>query len=182
MHPTLLLNIPRFSNLPPSLRWLSVPSISIAFKSLVCYCELDLTLGELRGKTEIRNFHFHAKVIVIHLAAAVSCFFDVVDVRVRGKKHILHTQKPFKSKAVIKIGFLWVQTQTGTSSFQFRKWVCQYIPKTYANIKKMMLSIKEESETQIFIETPYRNQILLNELIFLKKRLVLDGNLSFIFI
>ena len=34
-----------------------------------------------------------------------------------------------------------------------------------AYIKKMMLSIKEESETQIFIETPYRNQILLNELI-----------------
>ena len=28
-------------------------------------------------------------------------------------------------------------------------------------IKKMMLSIKEEKETQIFIETPYRNQQLL---------------------
>ena len=32
-------------------------------------------------------------------------------------------------------------------------------------IKKMMVSIKEERETQIFIETPYRNQILLNDLI-----------------
>ena len=32
-------------------------------------------------------------------------------------------------------------------------------------IKKMMVSIKEERETQIFIETPYRNQTLLNDLI-----------------
>ena len=32
-------------------------------------------------------------------------------------------------------------------------------------IKKMMLSIKEEKETQIFIETPYRNQQLLKDLL-----------------
>ena len=32
-------------------------------------------------------------------------------------------------------------------------------------IKKMMLSIKEEKETQIFIETPYRNQQLLKYLL-----------------
>ena len=50
-----------------------------------------------------------------------------------------------------------------------------------AYVKKMMLSIKEESETQIFIETPYRNQILLNELIRIldeKIRLCLAINLT----
>jgi 16S rRNA (cytidine1402-2'-O)-methyltransferase len=32
-------------------------------------------------------------------------------------------------------------------------------------IKKMMLSVKEEGETQIFIETPYRNEKLLKDLL-----------------
>jgi len=39
-------------------------------------------------------------------------------------------------------------------------------------IKKMMLSIKKEKETQIFIETPYRNQQLLKDLLkILDKRI-----------
>ena len=62
--------LPRFSDLPPSLRSL-FSFRQLAFKSLVYYCELDLTLGGPGGKTEIRNFHFHAKTIVIHSAAAV---------------------------------------------------------------------------------------------------------------
>ena len=33
------------------------------------------------------------------------------------------------------------------------------------HIKKMMLSVKEEGETQIFIETPYRNEKLLKDLL-----------------
>jgi 16S rRNA (cytidine1402-2'-O)-methyltransferase len=48
-------------------------------------------------------------------------------------------------------------------------------------IKKMMLSIKEEKETQIFIETPYRNQQLLKDLLKIldqKIRLCLAINLT----
>ena len=48
-------------------------------------------------------------------------------------------------------------------------------------IKKMMLSIKEENETQIFIETPYRNQQLFKDLLKIldkKIRLCLAINLT----
>jgi|TARA_B110000037_G_scaffold6600_1_gene7087 16S rRNA (cytidine1402-2'-O)-methyltransferase len=48
-------------------------------------------------------------------------------------------------------------------------------------IKKMMESIKEEQETQIFIETPYRNEKLLQELLKIldkKNRLCLAINLT----
>ena len=48
-------------------------------------------------------------------------------------------------------------------------------------IKKMMTSIKEEKETQIFIETPYRNQQLLKDLLKIldkKIRLCLAINLT----
>ena len=48
-------------------------------------------------------------------------------------------------------------------------------------IKKMMESIKEEHETQIFIETPYRNEKLLQELLKIldkKNRLCLAINLT----
>ena len=48
-------------------------------------------------------------------------------------------------------------------------------------IKKMMLSIKEEKETQIFIETPYRNQQLFKDLLRIldkKIRLCLAINLT----
>ena len=51
-----------------------------------------------------------------------------------------------------------------------------YIPidkyKKEIYIKKMMLSIREEKETQIFIETPYRNQQLLKDLL-----VILDENI-----
>ena len=44
-----------------------------------------------------------------------------------------------------------------------------YIPinknDKYRYIKKMMVAIKIEEETQIFIETPYRNQKLLKDLL-----------------
>ena len=44
-----------------------------------------------------------------------------------------------------------------------------YIPIDKINkelyVKKMMASVKEEKETQIFIETPYRNQNLLKDLL-----------------
>ena len=48
-------------------------------------------------------------------------------------------------------------------------------------IKKMMASIKEEEETQIFIETPYRNEQLLKDLLRIldkKIRLCLAINLT----
>ena len=48
-------------------------------------------------------------------------------------------------------------------------------------IKKMMLSIKEEKETQIFIETPYRNEQLFKDLLRIldkKIRLCLAINLT----
>jgi 16S rRNA (cytidine1402-2'-O)-methyltransferase len=48
-------------------------------------------------------------------------------------------------------------------------------------IKKMMVSIKEEKETQIFIETPYRNQQLFEDLLKIldkKIRLCLAINLT----
>ena len=48
-------------------------------------------------------------------------------------------------------------------------------------IQKMMLSIKEEKETQIFIETPYRNQQLFKDLLRIldkKIRLCLAINLT----
>ena len=48
-------------------------------------------------------------------------------------------------------------------------------------IKKMMLSIKEENETQVFIETPYRNQQLFKDLLKIldkKIRLCLAINLT----
>ena len=49
------------------------------------------------------------------------------------------------------------------------------------HIKKMMLSVKEEGETQIFIETPYRNEKLLIDLLAIldkKIRLCLAINLT----
>ena len=49
------------------------------------------------------------------------------------------------------------------------------------HIKKMMLSVKEERETQIFIETPYRNEKLLKDLLAIldnKIRLCLAINLT----
>ena len=48
-------------------------------------------------------------------------------------------------------------------------------------IKKMMLAVKEEKETQIFIETPYRNQQLFKDLLRIldnKIRLCLAINLT----
>ena len=48
-------------------------------------------------------------------------------------------------------------------------------------VKKMMLAIKEEKETQIFIETPYRNQQLFKDLLRIldnKIRLCLAINLT----
>jgi len=48
-------------------------------------------------------------------------------------------------------------------------------------IKKMMVPIKEEKETQIFIETPYRNQQLLKDLLKIldkSNRLCLAINLT----
>ena len=60
-----------------------------------------------------------------------------------------------------------------------------YIPidkyKKEIYIKKMMLSIREEKETQIFIETPYRNQQLFKDLLRIldnKIRLCLAINLT----
>jgi len=60
-----------------------------------------------------------------------------------------------------------------------------YIPIEKSNkelyIQKMMLSIKEEKETQIFIETPYRNQQLFKDLLRIldkKIRLCLAINLT----
>ncbi|MAS00022.1 MAG: SAM-dependent methyltransferase [Nitrosomonadales bacterium] len=60
-----------------------------------------------------------------------------------------------------------------------------YIPKNSHDkenyIKKMMRSIQKERETQIFIETPYRNQKLLNDLVKIldkKIRLCLAINLT----